>query len=300
MVSVDFVVTQLITGLSIGSQLFLVAVGLSLIFGVMDVLNFAHGVLYMIGAYVVVLFSTGGELLGFTFPQLGIWAGLVLAMVVVGLIGAGMEWGFIRRVYDREPLDQLLLTFAFVLIFTDIIRELFGAATSIGPPAQLAGKLLLPAGYTISTYRAFVIMMSVLTMAVLLATLRYTNVGRKVRATASDRDMAQLLGVNVPMLYTAVFFVGAALAGLGGALSAPILSIKPVLGDQVIIQSFIVVVLGGLGSFGGAFIGAYVIGIMSAMGPVIGVTGAGELMPFLAMILILLVKPEGLFGSVEA
>jgi branched-subunit amino acid ABC-type transport system permease component len=142
--------------------------------------------------------------------------------------------------------------------------------------------------------------MSVLTMAALLATLRYTNVGRKVRATASDRDMARLLGVNVPLLYTAVFFVGAALAGLGGALSAPILSIKPVLGDEVIIQAFIVVVLGGLGSFSGAFIGAYVIGIMSAMGPVTGVTGAGELMPFLAMILILLVKPEGLFGSVEA
>lgn len=300
MVSVDFVITQLITGISIGSQLFLVAVGLSLIFGVMDVLNFAHGVLYMIGAYVVVLFATGGELLGFAFPELGYWMGLVLAMLIVGLIGAFIEWGFIRRVYDREPLDQLLLTFAFVLIFTDIIRELFGSAASIQPPALLAGNLMLPVGYTISTYRAFVIMMSVLTMAALLATLRYTNVGRKVRATASDRDMSRLLGVNVPVLYTAVFFVGAALAGLGGALSAPILSIKPALGDQIIIQAFIVVVLGGLGSFGGAFIGAYVIGIMSAMGPVIGVAGAGELMPFLAMILILLVKPEGLFGSVKA
>ncbi|WP_254532328.1 branched-chain amino acid ABC transporter permease [Natrinema gelatinilyticum] len=300
MVSVDFVITQLITGISIGSQLFLVAVGLSLIFGVMDVLNFAHGVLYMIGAYVVVLFATGGELLGFAFPELGYWMGLVLAMLIVGLVGAFIEWGFIRRVYDREPLDQLLLTFAFVLIFTDIIRELFGSAASIQPPALLAGNLMLPVGYTISTYRAFVIMMSVLTMATLLATLRYTNVGRKVRATASDRDMSRLLGVNVPVLYTAVFFVGAALAGLGGALSAPILSIKPALGDQIIIQAFIVVVLGGLGSFGGAFIGAYVIGIMSAMGPVIGVAGAGELMPFLAMILILLVKPEGLFGSVKA
>lgn len=300
MVSVDFVITQLITGISIGSQLFLVAVGLSLIFGVMDVLNFAHGVLYMIGAYVVVLFATGGELLGFAFPELGYWMGLVLAMLIVGLVGAFIEWGFIRRVYDREPLDQLLLTFAFVLIFTDIIRELFGSAASIQPPALLAGNLMLPVGYTISTYRAFVIMMSVLTMAALLATLRYTNVGRKVRATASDRDMSRLLGVNVPVLYTAVFFVGAALAGLGGALSAPILSIKPALGDQIIIQAFIVVVLGGLGSFGGAFIGAYVIGIMSAMGPVIGVAGAGELMPFLAMILILLVKPEGLFGSVKA
>ncbi len=300
MVSVDFVITQLITGISYGSQLFLVAVGLSLIFGVMDVLNFAHGVLYMMGAYVAILFVKGNELLGIVFPQFGFWPGLVLSMVIVGFIGAFLEWAFIRRVYDREPLDQLLLTFAFVLIFTELIRELFGTSKKIGYPELLTGTVHLPAGHSISVYRAFVVLMSVVVMVVLLATLRYTNVGRKVRATASDRDMSRLLGVNVPLLYTTVFFVGAALAALGGALSAPIWTIKPALGDVIIIQAFIVVVIGGLGSFIGAFIGAYVIGIMWAMGPVIGVTGAGELMPFLIMILVLLIKPEGLFGEVEA
>ncbi|MHB9288659.1 branched-chain amino acid ABC transporter permease [Halobacteriales archaeon Cl-PHB] len=300
MVSVDLIITQLIAGLSIGSQLFLVAVGLSLIFGVMDVLNFAHGVLYMLGAYVVLTFTTGSTVAGIAFPQLGFWPGIVLAILIVGLLGAIMEMGFIRRVYDREPLDQLLLTFAFVLILTDIVRELFGSAQNLATPALLQGTIGLPGGFEILVYRAFVILMSVVVMGGLLAVLRYTNVGRKVRATSSDRDMARLLGVNVPLLYTAVFFVGAALAGLGGALAGPLTPIRPTLGDQVIIQAFIVVVLGGLGSFSGAFIGAYIIGILAALGPALGPTGSGELVPFLAMIVVLLIKPEGLFGEVEA
>lgn len=300
MVSLDFVITQLITGISIGSWYFLVAVGLSLIFGVMGVLNFAHGVLYMLGAYVTVLFVTGGEVLGFGFPELGFWWGILLGMLIVAVIGAIIEVGFIRRVYGREELDQLLLTYAFVLIFNDVIRHVFGTAPSISAPDLLAGTIPLPAGYAISGYRAFVVLMSVVVMGVLFLVLKKTNVGRKVRATSSDRDMARLLGINVPLLYTAVFFVGIALAALGGGLSAPILTVKPVLGDQIIIVAFIIVVIGGLGSFGGAFVGAYIIGMMESMGPVIGVTGAGELLPFLAMIVVLLVKPEGLFGTVEA
>jgi branched-subunit amino acid ABC-type transport system permease component len=285
-------VDQVITGLSIGSRLFLVAIGLSLIFGVLDVLNFAHGVLYAIGAYVaiVVVNSTVGNF----------WIGVVLAAVVVALIGVFIEAGFIRRIYDRDHLDQLLLTFAFVLILEDVIRFVFGSGTRVvNPPALLRFDIALGAGFSIPSYRAFVIIMSLVVMGALFAVLRTTNIGRIVRATASDRDMARLLGINVPRLYTGVFLVGAALAGIGGALAAPQQAVTPGLGNQVIINAFVVVVIGGLGSFTGAFVGAYLIGLMIALGSLV-IAGAGQLFPFVAMILVLLLKPQGLFGGVEA
>jgi branched-subunit amino acid ABC-type transport system permease component len=292
MVSTGLIVDQVITGLSIGSRLFLVAIGLSLIFGVLDVLNFAHGVLYAIGAYVaiVVVNSTVGNF----------WIGVVLAAVVVALIGVFIEAGFIRRIYDRDHLDQLLLTFAFVLILEDVIRFVFGSGTRVvNPPALLRFDIALGAGFSIPSYRAFVIIMSLVVMGALFAVLRTTNIGRIVRATASDRDMARLLGINVPRLYTGVFLVGAALAGIGGALAAPQQAVTPGLGNQVIINAFVVVVIGGLGSFTGAFVGAYLIGLMIALGSLV-IAGAGQLFPFVAMILVLLLKPQGLFGGVEA
>ena len=291
MVSTGLIVEQIITGLSIGSRLFLVAIGLSLIFGVLDVLNFAHGVLYAIGAYVaiVVVNSAVGNF----------WVGVVLAAVVVALIGVFIEAGFIRRIYDRDHLDQLLLTFAFVLILEDVIRFVFGSGTRVvNPPALLRFDIALGAGFSIPSYRAFVILMSLVVMGGLFAVLRTTNIGRVVRATASDRDMARLLGINVPRLYTGVFLVGAALAGIGGALAAPQQAVTPGLGNQVIINAFVVVVIGGLGSFTGAFVGAYLIGLMISLGSIV-IAGAGQLFPFVAMILVLLFKPQGLFGGAE-
>jgi branched-subunit amino acid ABC-type transport system permease component len=299
-VSVDLVLAQLITGLAIGAGLFLIAVGLSLIFGVLDVLNFAHGVLFMIGAYAA-LWSIGAV----SVPVLGtlgvgFWPGLAIGALVAGLVGVFIEAGFIRRVYDREPLDQLLLTFAFVLMLTDVVREIFGSGSNVvSPPALLAGDLALAGGFSIPLYRAFVILMSFVVLGGIFLVLRSTNLGRLVRATSSDRDMAALLGVDVPRLYTMVFFVGAALAGLGGALIVPIQSVTPALGNQVIINAFVIAVIGGLGSFGGAFIGAYFVGISIAVGSLI-VAGAGQLIPFVAMIAVLLVKPEGLFGGETA
>ncbi|PSQ31258.1 branched-chain amino acid ABC transporter permease [Halobacteriales archaeon SW_6_65_46] len=292
MVSQGLIVDQIITGLSIGGRLFLIAVGLSLIFGVLDVLNFAHGALFMIGAYVGVVAVQ-------SLPG-GFWIGLVAAAVGAGLVGVLIEIGAIRRVYDREELDQLLVTFAFVLILTDVVRFVFGTGQkTIEAPAVFRGSIQLTSSLTVSTYRAFVIVVSVLTLAAIFLVLRTTNIGRLVRATSSDRDMAALMGVNVPRLYTLVFFVGAALAGLGGALAAPTLSITSSLGDQVIIRAFVIAVIGGLGSFGGAFVGAYLVGLTIAVGSLV-VPGAGELIPFVAMIAVLLIKPEGLFGGVEA
>ncbi|MEF8842741.1 MAG: branched-chain amino acid ABC transporter permease [Haloarculaceae archaeon] len=292
MVSTGLIVDQIITGLSIGSRLFLVAIGLSLIFGVLDVLNFAHGVLYAIGAYmgIVAVNSAVGNF----------WVGVVLAAVVVALVGVFIEAGFIRRIYDRGHLDQLLLTFAFVLIIEDAVRFVFGSGTRvIQPPPLLRFDIALGPGFSIPSYRAFVILMSVVVMGGLFAVLRTTNIGRIVRATASDRDMARLLGINVPRLYTGVFLVGAALAGIGGALAAPQQAVTPGLGNQVIINAFVVVVIGGLGSFTGAFVGAYLIGLMIALGSIV-IAGAGQLFPFVAMILVLLFKPQGLFGGAEA
>jgi len=292
MVSTGLVIDQIITGLSIGSRLFLVAIGLSLIFGVLDVLNFAHGVLYSIGAYVgiVAVNSAVGNF----------WVGVVGAGIVVALVGVFIEAGFIRRIYDRGHLDQLLLTFAFVLILEDVIRFVFGSGTRvIQPPELLRFSIPLSAGFSIPGYRAFVILMSLVVMGALFAVLKTTNIGRVVRATASDRDMARLLGINVPRLYTGVFLVGAALAGIGGALAAPQQAVTPGLGNQVIIQAFVVVVIGGLGSFTGAFVGAYLIGLMISLGSIVA-AGAGELFPFVAMILVLMFKPQGLFGGAEA
>jgi branched-subunit amino acid ABC-type transport system permease component len=284
---------QIITGISIGSRLFLVAVGLSLIFGVLDVLNFTHGVLFAIGAYVaaVVIENSLGNF----------WIGIVAAIVVVAVIGGVLEVVFIRRLYGREEevLDQLLLTFALVLILTDSIRIIFGSQPKlISQPEVFAGNIRFTAGLAIPTYRAFVIVVAVAVLAGLQAVLRFTNIGRVIRATTSDRDMARLLGVNVPQLYTLVFIVGAGLAGLGGALAAPLQSVSPALGNQVIINAFVVVVIGGLGSFTGAFIGAMIIGLLIAIFS--GVAGAGVLFPFLAMIVVLILKPTGLLGGVEA
>ena len=168
----------------------------------------------------------------------------------------------------------------------------------INPPAALDGTIQLAGGLAIPTYRAFVILMSVVVMGVMFLVLKRTNIGRVVRATSSDRDMAQLLGINVPLLYTGVFFAGAMLAGIGGAFAAPLQSVTPDLGNQVVVNAFVVVVIGGLGSFTGAFVGAMLIGLLIALGSLI-VSGAGQLFPFLAMIVVLLWRPEGLFGEAQ-
>lgn len=293
MVSTELLVQQVINGISIGSWLFLVAVGLSLIFGVLGVLNFAHGALFMVGAYVAIVVIGAVD---------SFWLGVVLAMLVVGIVGVVIEVGFIRQLYGRaeEELDELLMTFAFVLIITDSIRAIFGSGSVVtDPPAFLRGDIGLVGGFGIGTYRAFLILASVAVMGAILLALRSTNFGRLVRATSSDRDMALLLGIDVPRLYTLVFFIGAAMAGLGGALITPIQSLTPELGNQVVINAFVVVVIGGLGSFTGAFVGAYAIGIMIAVGSIYA-AGAGQLFPFVALIAVLLIRPEGLFGSVEA
>ncbi len=290
LVSAGLLIDQAVVGLSIGSWLFLLASGLTLIFGVMEVLNFAHGALFMVGAYASIEVATA-------VPG-GLLTGALAGALVVGLVGVIIEMGFLRRIYDRDELDQLLLTFAFVLLITEGIRFTFGSQSRLTPPPDiLSGTIVFTESISIGAYRGFLIVASILVLGGILLALRTTNFGRLVRATSSDRDMALLLGINVPRLYTAVFLLGTALAGLGGALYAPITSVTPALGNTVIINAFVVVVIGGLGSFTGAFVGAYVIGLAIAVGSVFA-AGAGQLFPFLALIVVLLLKPEGLVGGV--
>jgi branched-chain amino acid transport system permease protein len=287
-IMVGLPIQGMIIGLSIGSSLFLIALGLSLIFGVLDVLNFAHGALYMVGAYVTITVAT--DLIG------NFWIAVVVAALAVGLLGMIIEVGFIRRVYDRTPLDQLIITFALVLVITDLTQTIWGSESyTLGMPDLLDFNLAV-AGGLVPAYRLFTIGVAIVSMVIFWFVFQYTHIGRLVQATSSDRDMASLLGVNVPRLYTGVFFAGSALAGFGGALAAPLQAVTPGIATQVIIDAFIVVVIGGLGSFIGAFIGAMFIGFIRSFG-VVFFPNINQLLPFVAMILVLVFRPEGLFGE---
>lgn len=284
-------VSDVVIGLSLGSRLFLIAVGLSLIFGVLGVLNFAHGALYMIGAYVA-LAVTNQVIDNF-------WLAVLAGAVVVGLIGVLIEVGTIRPLYGRidGELDQLIVTFGFVLVIHEAVRFIWGSQPySMDAPNSLAFAVSIGGG-TFSAYRLFVIVAAFVVMTGLWLFITKTYFGALVRGTSSDREMASMLGVDVPRLYTAVFFVGSFLAGLGGALSAPLQSTSPALGEQVIIDAFIIVVIGGLGSMFGAFVGAMLVGMMQSIGPQFIAAGHVAI-PFLAMVLVLLVRPEGLFGGI--
>lgn len=285
---VELPVVEILTGLSLGSRLFLVALGLSLIFGVLGVLNFAHGALYMIGAYVTI--SVTQSLVG------NFWLAVILGGLSVGLVGMVMEIGFIRRIYDRDELDQLILTFAFVLIIHDLVRAVWGSGSyTMAPPVALDRTVQI-AGASFFLYRLFVIVAGFVAMVAFWFVLQRTYVGRLIRATSSDRDMAQLLGTNVSRLYTGVFVLGSIIAGVGGALAAPLQAVTPGVGDQVIISAFVIVVIGGLGSFVGAFVGAMFIGLLQSFGT-LWIRGADLLLPFVAMIVVLIFRPEGLFGG---
>ena len=282
---------QGLVGLSEAMYLWLVAAGLSLIFGVMRVLNFAHGSLYMLGAYFawVVVRVTGS-----------FWLALLIGPAVVAGVGWAMEFGFLRRVYSAPEAFQLLLTFAFVLMFDDAVKLVFGPVYQSPPtPAALSGAFVLGRSI-LPTYHLFILAVGGLVgLGLWLFLLEKTSFGLVIRATAADREMARALGVRASRLFTWVFILGAALAGLGGALSMPVRAISPGMGEFIIIEAFVVVVLGGLGSLRGAFVGALLIGLLHAYGllfmPVFELA-----LGYLAMAAVLIVRPWGLFGARES
>lgn len=282
----DVVLLNLLNGLSWGMLLFLISMGLTTIFGVAGILNFAHGSLFMLGAYACMQAArwTGS-----------FWIGLAVAPVAVAALGAAAEVGLLRRVYGRHVSYQLLLTFALLLVLEDGIRLLWGPSYHVvDPPDLLAGAL--PVGrYWFPVYRLFLVLLGPAIGAGLWAFFKLSRWGKIVRAAAADREMAEGLGVRVPLLFTGVFVAGAALAALGGALAAPHQSVGPAMGERVIIESFIVVVVGGLGSFPGAFAGALLLGLLEAFGTQL-FPRAQMAIPYVLLTAILMVRPRGLFG----
>jgi branched-subunit amino acid ABC-type transport system permease component len=279
---------QGLVGLSEAMYLWLVAAGLSLIFGVLRVTNFAHGSLYMLGAYATFYFF---GLLGNNF-----WLGLAVGPLVVAGVGLLMERFFLRLVYRLEVAYQLLLTFAFVLIFNDLVKMIWGPIYRVPPtPAGLDGSITI-LGLPYPTYNLFIIAVGPLVALGLWFLLEKTRWGRLIVASASDKEMANALGINVPRLYTLVFMLGAWLAALGGALSIPIRSVSPGMGEVIIIEAFIVVVIGGLGSLKGAFVGAILIGLLHVYG-VRYLQNFEMALAFMLMATILIIRPWGLFGT---
>ena len=288
--SLSSVLAQFLNGLASASALFLVAAGLSLIFGVTRVVNFAHGSLFMLGMYVAVALA----------PVLGFWAAVPAAAVVVALLGAALEAAILRRIYAAPELLQLLATFALVLLAKDAALWLWGPEDLLGPRAPgLAGAVEI-AGQRFPAYDLFLIVVGPAVLLGLWLLLKRTRWGRLVRAASEDREMADALGVNQKWLFTGVFALGSLLAGLGGALQIPRESATLSMDLAILSDAFVVVVVGGLGSIPGAFLAALVIGEIKAFCIGLGFSKATLVAEFLVMAAVLIARPWGLLGKPPA
>lgn len=282
----SFLLIQCLSGLTLSMFLFLIASGLSLIFGILRVLNFAHGSFYMLGAYA------GLTLIGVTN---NFWLALAIAPLAVGVIGVLIERGCLRPLYRRGPLDQVLLTFGLIYLFEDLVKWIWGGKIrSIPPPDLFAGSVTLW-GATVPSYRLFVIVFGLVMAVVLWLLIERTRLGAIIRAGVFDAEMAAGLGINIQRVFTGVFAFGAALAGLSGVIAGPIQSAQPPMGATILIPALIVVVVGGLGSLKGSLVGSLIIGQAETFGKV-WLPGASMLMIYVVMAAIVLLRPHGLFG----
>jgi branched-chain amino acid transport system permease protein len=290
---------HLLNGLTLGGIYVLIAIGLSLIFGVMNVVNFAHGSLWMLGAYLA--FAVVGMTV--TVPGFGVvagsfWLALLVAPLVVGAVGFGMEYATFRPLYGRNPLYHILLTFGFTLVFVDVVEYFWGSGfNSVAPPDAFLGAIQIGPAY-FPKYRLFVLGAALGLSALVWAILKFTSFGLIVRAGSQNRAMARSLGINISWYYTGVFVLGAALAGIAGALSAPLFPVVPSMWTRAIIFAFIVVIVGGLGSFRGAVVAGLGVGIVESLGSAYLPQLSGYLV-YLLMFGVLLVRPYGLFGREE-
>jgi branched-chain amino acid transport system permease protein len=296
---------QLLNGLQLGVMLFLMAAGLTLVFGVMGLINLAHGSLYMTGAFVCawVAGTTGS-----------FWIGLAAAVPAAAAMGALVEIGVMRRLYDRGHLDQVLATFALILIFSEGARMVFGAQPLwLDMPRALSGHVTLPGGAAYPGYRLAIIGVGLAVAVGLFWLIRRTRLGMRIRAGESDREMIGALGVDIARLYTIVFALGAALAGLAGAMVGALQSVQIGMGEPVLILAFVTIVIGGIGSIRGALIGAVLVGVVDTMGRIFlptalklvtdpaSATTTGSALAsmsiYLLMAAILAVRPQGLFPA---
>jgi len=290
MVDATTILRATLLGLQLGMTLALVAAGLTLIFGMLDVINFAHGALYMLGAYFGVVVV--GELGSF-------WLALVIAPLLVAAVGAAIEIFSLRPLYGRNPLYHILLTFGFAIMIEGIVVEVWGGQSyRIPTPEALAGTLSY-GSLSYPVYWMFVLVVSTVLIGGIWLAIAKSDIGILIRASAHDTEMVDALGVDVSKVFTGVVVFGAALAGVAGVLLGASRSVNPGMGFGVIIQAFVIVVIGGLGSFKGAVYGALLIGLMTAYGALIA-PSLTDLFIFALMAVVLIAKPSGLFGATEA
>lgn len=301
----SLLIVQMLNGLQFGLILFLIAAGLTLVFGVMDFINLAHGVLYMVGAYFAATFIalTDNFLLG-----------LLIALPLSLVFGIALEVVVFRKLYERDHLDQVLATFGVIVTLNEGAKIIWGAAPiSISIPEALSGSVEIMGGIGYPIYRLVIIAAGLLVGLLLYVLVTHTRVGMLVRAGASNAPMVSALGVNIKLLFTFVFGFGAMLAGFAGAMVAPILAVEPGMGDNVLILAFVVIVIGGIGSIRGAFIAALLIGLVDTLGrtlapfllmavldPAAASQTGRALAPMLIYLLMaatLFIRPAGLFPA---
>ena len=288
---------QLLNAVQYGLLLFLVASGLTLIFGIMGIINLAHGSFYMIGAYLA--WSLSGSLGNF-------WAAIALGIVLSVLLGMLLEWLLIRHLYRRDHLYQVLLTYGLILIFEELRSIIWGDDVHGVPvPDVLSASVPLTDTLEYPVYRLWMSGVCAVLAVLMYWLIQHTRLGMMIRAGASNRDMTQSLGINIQLLYRLVFALGVALAALAGMVAAPVSSVYPGMGGQVLIICFVVVVIGGIGSVKGALVAALLIGLADTFGKVLEIEiGGFRVLPelagmsvYLLMAVVLLWRPEGLFGK---
>jgi len=277
---------QALNGLSYGVLLFLLSVGLTLIFGMLDVVNLAHGSFYMLGAYagLSLIAATGS-----------FWLALALAPLAVGVVGAVVERTCLRPLYRRPPLDHVLLTFGFIYLFEDLVKWIWGGRIRSIPSPDLFSGSVTVFSATVPSYRLFVIAFGLAMAVALWLVIERTRLGAIVRAGVFDAEMTAGMGINIDRVFTWVFAGGAALAGLSGVIAGPIQSAYPPMGASILIPALIVVVVGGLGSLKGSLAGSLIIGQAETFGKA-WLPGASMVIIYVVMALVLLLRPQGLFG----
>ncbi len=299
------IIEQLLNGVQFGVMLFLMSAGLTLVFGVMGLINLAHGSFFMVGAFVT----------AWVAAQVGsFWIGLLAGIGAAAAVGLLVEYAIIRRLYARDHLDQVLATFALILIFSEGTRFIFGSQPLwLDPPELLSGTVDLPGGVTYSLFRLAIILAGLLVAVFLFLLISRTRLGMQIRAGESDREMVAALGVNIAWLYSVVFALGAALAGFAGAMVGALQSVQVGMGEPVLILAFVVIVIGGIGSIKGALIGSILVGVVDTMGRIFlpqifdlfmdtaAAIKTGSALSFiliyLVMAVILAFRPKGLFPA---
>ena len=277
---------QFINGVTLGMLYILVALGLNIILGLMGVINYSHGSFFMLGAYVAYSLD----------PIVGFWGSILLAALIIGAFGMLFESTLIRPLYKRIPEYTLLLTFGTALIFEQVVRRIWGDdAVRFELPDKFSGTLAIGNSEFPLYKDVMLVAITIVVLALVWLLVNRTNIGMIIRAGTRDAEMVRILGINMPMMFTLVFGIGSFMAGLAGALAAPVYAIQPTLASEWVILTFVIVIVGGIGSFWGAVVGGLLIGILSSLMELIW-PPAVEMTGFLIMGIILLIRPRGLFG----